>query len=43
MLVVMNDKTELRKLSDQLSGAQAMLDTLRMFNHDIGAIRPFTK
>ena len=34
VLVVMNDKTELRKLSDQLSGAQAMLDTLRMFNHE---------
>lgn len=33
-LLVMSDKTELRKLSDQLSGAQAMLDTLRMFNHE---------
>ena len=34
VLSVLNDKTELRKLSDKLSGAQNMLDTLRMFNHE---------
>lgn len=34
VLTILHDKTELRKLSDELSGAQDMLDTLRMFNHE---------
>lgn len=34
VLSVLHDKTELRKLSEELSGAQNMLDTLRMFNHE---------
>lgn len=33
-LNVFQDKTEMRKLSDELSGAQEMLDTLRFFNHE---------
>lgn len=33
-LNVFQDKTELRKLSDELSGAREMLDTLRFFNHE---------
>ena len=34
MLNVFHDKTELQKLSDELSGAHYMLDTLRFFNHE---------
>ena len=34
VLNVFHDKTELRKLSDELSGARSMLDTLRFFNHE---------
>lgn len=34
VLTILHDKTELRKLSDELSGARGMLDTLRMFNHE---------
>ncbi len=34
VLSVFHDKTELQKLSDELSGAQYMLDTLRFFNHE---------
>lgn len=33
-LNVFHDKTEMRKLSDELSGARYMLDTLRFFNHE---------
>lgn len=33
-LSVFHDKTELRKLSDELSGTRNMLDTLRLFNHE---------
>lgn len=33
-LNIFQDKTELRKLSDELSGAREMLDTLRFFNHE---------
>ncbi len=33
-LNVFQDKTELRKLSDELSGTREMLDTLRFFNHE---------
>lgn len=34
VLTVLNDKTEMEKLSDELSGTQYMLDTLRAFNHE---------
>jgi sensor histidine kinase regulating citrate/malate metabolism len=34
VLNIFHDKTEMRKLSDQLSGAHYMLDTLRFFNHE---------
>lgn len=34
VLNVFHDKTELLKLSDELSGARSMLDTLRFFNHE---------
>ena len=34
VLSVFHDKTEMQKLSDQLSGAREMLDTLRFFNHE---------
>ena len=34
VLNVFHDKTELQKLSDELSGAHYMLDTLRFFNHE---------
>ena len=34
VLSVFHDKTEMRKLSDELSGARYMLDTLRFFNHE---------
>lgn len=34
VLTVFNDKTEMEKLSDELSGTQYMLDTLRAFNHE---------
>lgn len=33
-LNVFQDKTEMRKLSDELSGTREMLDTLRFFNHE---------
>lgn len=33
-LTVIADRTELMKLSDDLSGARSMLDTLRAFNHE---------
>ncbi len=34
VLNIFHDKTEMMKLSDQLSGARNMLDTLRFFNHE---------
>ncbi len=34
VLSVFHDKTEMYKLSDELSGARYMLDTLRFFNHE---------
>lgn len=34
ILTVLNDKTEMEKLSDELSGTRYMLDTLRAFNHE---------
>ena len=34
VLNVFHDKTELQKLSDELSGTRYMLDTLRFFNHE---------
>ena len=34
VLNIFHDKTELQKLSDELSGARYMLDTLRFFNHE---------
>lgn len=34
MLVIMVDKTEMLTMSDELSGAKNMLDTLRAFNHE---------
>lgn len=34
VLNVFHDKTEMRKLSDELSGTRYMLDTLRFFNHE---------
>lgn len=34
VLNIFHDKTEMRKLSDELSGAKYMLDTLRFFNHE---------
>lgn len=34
MLVILLDKTELMNLSDELSGARSMMDTLRAFNHE---------
>ena len=34
VLSILHDKTELRKLSDQLSGTREMLDTLRLFHHE---------
>lgn len=34
VLNIFHDKTEMRKLSDELSGAHYMLDTLRFFNHE---------
>lgn len=33
-LAVLNDRTDLEILSDELSGARTMLDTLRAFNHE---------
>lgn len=33
-LSILHDKTEMRKLSDELSGTRYMLDTLRFFNHE---------
>ena len=34
VLNIFHDKTEMRKLSDELSGVRYMLDTLRFFNHE---------
>lgn len=34
VLSVLHDKTEMMRLSDQLSGTRNMLDTLRFFNHE---------
>lgn len=34
VLTIFHDKTEMRKLSDELSGTKNMLDTLRFFNHE---------
>lgn len=34
ILTILNDKTEMEKLSDELSGTKYMLDTLRAFNHE---------
>ena len=34
VLNIFHDKTEMRKLSDELSGTLYMLDTLRFFNHE---------
>lgn len=34
VLTVLFDKTELLRMSDELFGAQSMLDTLRSFNHE---------
>lgn len=34
ILVILYDQTETLRLSDELSGAQSMLDTLRAFNHE---------
>ncbi len=34
VLTIFNDRTEIESLSDELSGAQSMLDTLRAFNHE---------
>lgn len=32
--MILNDRTEMEALSDELSGAKSMLDTLRAFNHE---------
>lgn len=34
VLTIFNDRTEIESLSDELSGARSMLDTLRAFNHE---------
>ena len=34
ILTILNDRTEMESLFDELSGARAMLDTLRAFNHE---------
>lgn len=34
VLTILYDKTEMLKMSDELSGAKSMLDTLRSFNHE---------
>ena len=34
ILIILNDQTESLRLSDELSGARSMLDTLRAFNHE---------
>ncbi len=34
VLNIFHDKTEMRRLSDELSGTKYMLDTLRFFNHE---------
>lgn len=34
VLNIFHDKTEMRQLSDELSGTRYMLDTLRFFNHE---------
>ncbi len=33
-LVILQDRTETLKLSDELSGARSMMDTMRAFNHE---------
>ena len=34
VLTILNDRSEIENLSDELSGAKSMLDTLRAFNHE---------
>ncbi|CCY81665.1 aTPase/histidine kinase/DNA gyrase B/HSP90 domain protein [Clostridium sp. CAG:149] len=34
VLMVLNDRTEMLRMSDELSGTRATLDTLRAFNHE---------
>lgn len=34
VLTILTDRTEIETLSDELSGAKSMLDTLRSFNHE---------
>ena len=34
VLTILNDRSEIENLSDELSGAKSMLDTLRDFNHE---------
>ena len=34
VLTIFNDRSEIESLSDELSGARSMLDTLRAFNHE---------
>lgn len=34
VLTIFNDRSEIESLSDELSGAKSMLDTLRAFNHE---------
>lgn len=34
MLVILQDQTETLRLSDELSGARSMMDTMRAFNHE---------
>lgn len=34
VLLVLNDRTEMLRISDELSGTKATLDTLRAFNHE---------
>ncbi|MBQ7795807.1 MAG: Spo0B domain-containing protein [Lachnospiraceae bacterium] len=34
VLTIVNDRSEIEALSDELSGAKSMLDTLRAFNHE---------
>lgn len=34
VLTILNDRYEVETLSDELSGARSMLDTLRAFNHE---------
>ena len=34
ILTIINDQTEMETVMDELTGAKAMLDTLRAFNHE---------